>query len=213
MKSAARLLLAVLAVAALETRAARAQAPRFDIELAYVWSMSTQAVDGNLSNVLDYSSGHLGGGVNLRWDPKFSALFCAWGSDATLRLRNVGGQNPGAVGVVNVNPLAFILQWHPLGPTWIDPYAGIGGALALVSTGQIFAPNAGFGLVSDDQFAFVANAGVRINVLGNLGVLLDAKYLPLNLQAEVFLQDPPADLTVDLEADQFALSFGLSVRF
>ncbi len=205
---------------------ARRAAPVFaepvhvDVEAFYGISQSATSVSGILDPNLDYrSAAYYGGGVNLRWTSHFSTLISAASVEPGLRLTGLSeAEDFPFVGTVRTTPLSLILQWHPFGPGTIDPYVGAGGAWVLTSNADLFPfvyEETTIGaVVFEDRFAFVADAGARLNLFGPLGLLVDVRYMPLNLDATVQLSTAtPFGIPIEVEADPLLFGFGLSFRF
>ena len=212
MKHPARVALALLL--ALSARAAIAQRPKIDIEALLALPHSTLASDYG-SPLLSHGGTTFEGGVNVHWSECFSTLASVSSSEGALYLRGVPGIVRYAPFAVDVVPLMVIGQWHFLGMKGVDPYVGVGAAWQFVSNGRLLSgsfPEVA-GASFDDQIAFVANAGVRFRLFGPVGLLLDAKYIPTNLDAILSFDDGRSDLPIDVRADQIIPAIGISFRF
>jgi outer membrane protein W len=140
----------------------------------------------------------------------FSANVSAWQSGALLRLADGGDDLFGGIDVV---PLAVLLQWHPLGRKWFDPYVGVGGAVLFPSTSFFLAGGHEIqNIVVDTGATFAVQAGFRIRVVP-IGLLVDAKYLPGSLDAKLLVAEPPGTVPIEIDADLVTVAAGLSLRF
>ena len=212
MKLRVRLALALLL--ALSAWTAMAQRPTIDVEALLALPHSTLASDYG-SPLLSHGGTTFEGGVNVHWSECFSTLVSVSSSEGALYLRGVPGIVRYAPFAVDVVPLMVIGQWHFLGMRGIDPYVGVGAAWQFVSDGRLLSGS--FPEVSgasfDDRLAFVANAGVRFRLFGPVGLLLDAKYIPTNLDAILSFDDGRPDLSIEVKADQIIPAIGVSFRF
>jgi outer membrane protein W len=189
-------------------RSLSAQAPPVDIEFFYVWAASP---GGGHGPRLDFSGSGVGGGFNYRWEEKFSTEISAWSSSALLTLADDG---PVTIGAMDIVPLTATVQWHPLGRKWFDPYVGIGGAVLFPSPAFVFGSGTGvLEVLGQARASFAVQAGFRVRVIGVIGLLVDARYLPGTIGATLVVSDPPGQIDLDVDADLIAVASGLSLRF
>lgn len=130
--------------------------------------------------------------------------------DTTVRRRSVGGNAIGAD--AEVMPVTAVLQWHFAPNGFIDPYIGGGAAYVLFDNIE----NNGLGNLDridvEDDVGFAVNAGLGIKLGGRLGLVVDAKYVPLEANARaVTVTGPESEGRVDISP--IIVSAGLSLRF
>jgi outer membrane protein W len=189
-----------------------------DVE-GFVGFAASPGVDSFLAPQLDYRTiATYGVGVNLRWTTQFSTDISVSSAKPGLRILDAsifgGFQAPGTV---RTTPLALIVQWHFLGVHAIDPYVGVGAAWVFASDASLYpfvldGTNVS-GVDVEDRIAFVADAGVRFKLFGPVGFLIDARYMPVKLDATVLHGNGDPPLELNLRADQFLVGLGFSVRF
>jgi outer membrane protein len=130
--------------------------------------------------------------------------------DTTVRRRSVGGNAIGAD--AELMPVTAVLQWHFAPNGFIDPYIGGGAAYVLFDDVE----NNGLGNLDrvdvEDDVGFAVNAGIGIKLGGRLGLVVDAKYIPLEANATaVTITGPESEGRVDISP--IIISAGLSLRF
>lgn len=173
----------------------------------------TTEFDDDLGAVFEFEEGSgYGASVNVFWSPRFSSELAGYRleSDAALRL---GGDIPFELGVedVELTPITLALQWHFARDAFLSPYVGIGLAYVMIDdlTSDDF-DDIGIGRVEvDDKAGFVANAGLGLRFTDRLGVVLDAKYIPL----EAASRSVGEAEEVDLELNPLIVSAGVRLRF
>jgi hypothetical protein len=192
---------------------------RIDVEGFYGVPESATSADDAIAPHFDYRSvAYYGGGVNLRWLPELSTLVSAASLEPGVRLTGFApaGDYP-YVGTVRTTPLSLVVQWHPFGLGTIDPYIGAGVAWVFTANAEllpvIYEATPIVAVVFQDRAAFVADGGVRLNLFGPLGLLVDVRYMPLTLDATVALSTAEFGIPIEVEADPFLFGFGLSLRF
>ncbi|HYO75310.1 MAG TPA: OmpW family outer membrane protein [Thermoanaerobaculia bacterium] len=109
-------------------------------------------------------------------------------------------------------PMTAVLQFHFAPNAFIDPYIGGGAAYVLFDD----VDNNGLGNLDridlEDDIGFAVNAGVGIKLGGRLGLVLDAKYVPLEANATA-VTVTGADTEGRVDISPIIVSAGLSLRF
>jgi outer membrane protein len=128
--------------------------------------------------------------------------------EAQVRRRASGGRT----GNLDIMPVTAVLQFHFAPNGFIDPYIGGGAAYVLYDDFD----NNGVGNLDridlEDDVGFAVNAGVGIKLGGRLGIVVDAKYVPLESNATaVNVTGPDEEGRIDVSP--IIVSAGLSLRF
>ncbi len=165
-------------------------------------------VDVNFDGTLGY-----GVGANIFFGNRLSTEFAIVrvNSDVGFRRRAAG---PVASTEAEIMPITAVLQFHLLPNARIDPYIGAGAAYVLID--DVDAPdelgNIDFeSLDFDDDVGLALNAGVGIRLTNNLGLTIDAKYVPLESSATAVRTTGDEEVRFDMNPVIF--SAGLSLRF
>jgi opacity protein-like surface antigen len=151
----------------------------------------------------EFDSGSGFGAAYARRFGRFSgeaALF-RLGSGARIRERGAGSQRMGDVDMTTVSAMARI-HLRPGAP--FDVYAGAGAVWALVDDLR----NDDVGRVPiDADVTPTLGAGLTYDFARRAGMVLDARYLPLSLRANVEGE------TINADMNPLLLSIGLRLRF
>ena len=214
MKHAVPLSLILLAALAVPMSA---QSRAFDLtgSVAWVDTSSEGTFNENTANPVDVNfDGTMGYGIaaNIFWGDRISTEFAIVrvNSDVGFRQRAVANGNSEA----ELMPITGVLQFHFAPHGRFDPYIGAGGAYVLID--DVDAPgelnNLDFERLDfDDDIGLALNAGLGIKLTNNLGITLDAKYVPLESSATAVRTTGSTDVKFDI--NPVILSAGLSLRF
>jgi len=164
-------------------------------------------VDVNFDGTLGY-----GIGANIFFGDRISAEFAIVrvNSDVNFRQRAVAN----AATQAELMPITGVLQFHLAPNSTIDPYIGAGAAYVLID--DVDTPselnNIDFeSLDFKNDVGLALNAGLGIRITNNLGLTLDAKYVPLESSATAVRTTGNTD--VKFEINPVILSAGVSLRF
>lgn len=214
MKQAVPLLFAALLFAV----PASAQDRFFDLTAYAAWvDTSSEGTFDGIEDVDVNFDGTLGYGVaaNVFFGDRLSTEFAIVrvNSDITFR-RRAAGPVVTSDSDAEIMPITAVLQFHLIPNGRIDPYVGAGAAYVLID--DVDAPdelgNIDFETLDfDDDVGLALNAGVGIKLTNNLGLTLDAKYVPLESSARAHRTTGDQDVTFDINPVIF--SAGLSLRF
>jgi outer membrane protein len=176
-------------------------------------SGETDFEDGELAE-FDSEQG-FGAGINVFWSSRISTEFAASVVEPDLALRTTDPSIPsGVVGSLQMMPITGTLQFHFNPDGRFDPYVGAG--LAYVLFDQVEGESLediGFDSIDfDDDFGYVANAGISIDLTPGLALNLDAKYVPVSAAARAVVAGDEFD-QVDFDINPFILAAGLSLQF
>lgn len=170
---------------------------------------------GDVFNGVDVSfDGTMGYGLaaNVFFSDRISAEFAIVrvDSDVQFRQRAVANGNTQA----EMMPITAVLQFHFAPNGRFDPYIGAGAAYVLID--DVDTPdelnNIDFeSLDFDDDVGLALNAGLGIRLTNNLGLTLDAKYVPLESSARAVAAVGNQEVKFDI--NPVILSAGLSLRF
>lgn len=214
MKHAVPFTLAVLLIAAVPMSA---QSRAFDLTgyVAWVDTSSEGTFDDTTSNPVDINfDGTLGYGIgaNIFFGDHISTEFAIVrvNSDVNFRQRAVANGNTEA----EMMPITAVLQFHLAPHGRFDPYIGAGAAYVLID--DVDTPdelnNIDFERLDfKDDVGLALNAGLGIRLTNNLGITLDAKYVPLESSATAVRTTGSQDVSFDI--NPVILSAGLSLRF
>ncbi|HEU5161552.1 MAG TPA: OmpW family outer membrane protein [Thermoanaerobaculia bacterium] len=176
-------------------------------------SGSTEFEDGEVAE-FDSEQG-FGLGVNVFWSSRVSTEFAAYVVEPDLALRANDPEFPtGVVGSLEMMPITGTLQFHFNPDGRFDPYIGAGVAYVLFDSieGESI-EDIGFESIDfDDDYGFLANAGVSIDITPTFAINLDAKYVPVSASASAVIDGVPTD-PEDFEVNPLILSAGVSLQF
>lgn len=155
-------------------------------------------------------------GVNVFLTDSVSAEVTATLLEPDLLVTVFADDGPRSLMPVEIIPITLGLQYHFRPVRWLDVYAGAGAAYILFDdiddTGDIGL----FDVESievDDEVGFMANLGVTFELLRNLGLNIDARYLGVEPDATVAFDR--GDFTAERRIDfnPVLISVGVSWRF
>ncbi len=179
-----------------------------------VWASQTQMqgeneFDGGFETHFDDGEG-LGASVNWFLGSHVSLEGSVFGlrSEADLHLDDTPVVD---LGKLNLTVFTAGAQFHLLGQSRFDPYAGAG--VALVVGDEFFTPDtqaAGIGRIEmDNEVTYYVNVGVGFRITQGLGLVLDARYIPY----ETSSQSSVTGVEQDLDISPRIYSAGLRLRF
>lgn len=215
MKHAVPFTLAVLLLAAAVPMSAQSRS--FDLTgyAAWVDTSSEGTFDDTTANPVDVNfDGTLGYGLgaNIFFGDHISTEFAIVrvNSDVNFRQRAAANGNTQA----EMMPITAVLQFHLAPNGRFDPYIGAGAAYVLID--DVDTPdelnNLDFERLDfKDDVGLALNAGLGIRLSNNLGLTLDAKYVPLESSARAVRTTGNTDVKFDI--NPVILSAGLSLRF
>ena len=155
-----------------------------------------------------------GTGMGLSFNKFLSPFFSVEGSVFSLRNEArlvVDNQNSIGLGRVKLTPITLGVQFHPLRQSRIDPYIGAGGAYVLtnnLSSSDLSAGGVG-PIELEDAPTYYLNAGLGVQILGGLGIVVDGRYMPVETKS----RSEVTGVEQDLEFSPRVLSLGLRLRF
>lgn len=176
-------------------------------------SGNTDFEDGEVAE-FDGEQGY-GLGINVFWSSRISTEFAASVVEPDLSLRATDPSIPsGVVGSLEMMPITGTLQFHFNPDGRFDPYVGAGVAYVLFD--QVEGESLGdIGLDAidfDDDYGYVANAGVSIDITPTFALNLDAKYVPVSAAARGVVAGTETD-PVDFDVNPLILAAGVSLQF
>jgi outer membrane protein len=218
MRHAVRAVPIALALLLLAAVPASAQNRAFDLTgyAAWVDTSSEGTFDDTTSNPIDVNfDGTLGYGIgaNIFWGDRISTEFAIVRVESDVSFRQRAVNNSGDTDA-ELMPITGVVQFHFAPNGRFDPYIGAGAAYVLID--DVDAPdelgNLDFeALDFDDDVGLALNAGLGIQFTNNLGLTLDAKYVPLESSARAVRTGDVVDVKFDI--NPVILSAGLSLRF
>lgn len=195
-----------------------AQSRGFDLTgyVSWVDTSSEGTFDDTTSNPVDVNfDGTMGYGVaaNIFFGNRISTEFAIVRVNTDVNIRQRAVSNAGNT-AAEMMPITAVLQFHLAPNGTFDPYIGAGAAYVLID--DVDAPdelnNLDFERLDfDDDVGLVLNAGLGIRISNNLGITLDAKYVPLESSARAVRTTGSQDVAFDI--NPVILSAGLSLRF
>ncbi|HSN69136.1 MAG TPA: OmpW family outer membrane protein [Thermoanaerobaculia bacterium] len=176
-------------------------------------SGSTTFEDGEIAE-FDSEQG-FGLGLNVFWSNRVSTEFAAYAVEPDLNLRATDPEFPsGVIGSLEMMPITGTLQFHFSPDGRVDPYIGAGVAYVLFDSieGESI-EDIGFDSIDfDDDYGFLANAGVSIDITRSFALNLDAKYVPVSASARAVIDGVETD-PEDFDVNPLILSAGVSLQF
>ena len=141
---------------------------------------------------------------NRYWTPAFSTEFAyqKLGADLTVSLGDIVEQ----AGDLDLDVLSATGQFHFARGSIISPYIGGGAAYISGQAGSID-PGELEDVDLENEFEWLANAGVNFNIGRSFGIFLDGKYILYEARGE---GDPDEEA---IELNPLVLSAGLKFRF
>ena len=156
-----------------------------------------------------------GAAVNVFWSDRISTEFAASLIDPEINIADAGRSRIVFNEPLEMIPLTAILQYHFLGSGRFDPYIGVGAGYVLFQdiNDENELDDVDFDSIDlEDDFAFAANAGLKIGFTDNFGLYLDAKYIPVTAEATAIVPGSP-DATQEIDIDPLILAAGISFSF
>ncbi|MFN2442383.1 MAG: OmpW family protein [Thermoanaerobaculia bacterium] len=153
-------------------------------------------------------------GINVFWSSRFSTEFAASISEPDLDLRFSEPGAPAIAGSLEMIPITAVLQFHLNPDGRFDPYIGAGAAWVLfdeVQSNQLREIDID-AIDFDDDFGFVVNAGMSIDITPTFAINLDAKYVPVESAARAVFAGVGSD-PVEIEINPLILAAGLQIQF
>lgn len=164
---------------------------------------------------LEFESGiGFAASANWFWGDHFSTELMGMviDVDSSLEIAIPGEEEfESELGSFELTPIMFTGQWHFAPDSRIDPYIGIGAAYVMIDDLAI-SDESTLEVVNveiDDEFTFLANAGLGIAFTPGFGMNIDVRYIPL--EPASFAEGDPEEL--DLELNPIIFSVGLRWRF
>jgi outer membrane protein len=130
-------------------------------------------------------------------------------AETNIRRRAVGG----AGGNLEFTPLTAVLQFHLAPNAFIDPYIGGGAAYMLYDFSESQGVHGIDQIDFEDDIGFAVNAGVGIRLGDRFGLTLDAKYVPIETNAQAVIVTGNQDSEARIDVSPIILSGGLTLRF
>ncbi|HUP45289.1 MAG TPA: OmpW family outer membrane protein [Thermoanaerobaculia bacterium] len=153
--------------------------------------------------------------VNIFWSDRISTEFAGSVIDPELRVRDIGRTRVVFAEPLEMIPITATLQFHLLPGSRFDPYVGVGAGYVIFQDiedrndlDEIDFDRIDF----EDDVGLVLNAGVRIGFTRNLGLYLDAKYMPLEAAATAVFPGGE-NAGQEIEINPLILAAGLSFSF
>lgn len=156
-----------------------------------------------------------GVGINVFLGNRFSAEFAASAVNVEVNAAPGGPVSPFLAGELEMIPLTGTLQFHFAPNSRIDPYIGAGVAYVLfdeVEGGEDLEDIDVDAIEFEDDYGFVANAGIDIGLTDMIALNADAKYVPVESSARARFATGPGEFA-DIEVNPLILSAGLRLRF
>lgn len=134
---------------------------------------------------------------------RFSGELAVFSTTSDARVRDTGGDSL-VVGDIDLTPITAMLRIHLRRDGPFDAYAGAGAAY--VMTGDVVTDEPGR-VPIDDQLTLAVGAGASWDFTRRVGLVVDARYLPLTLHGRSDGED------IDADMDPLLLSAGVRFRF
>ena len=141
---------------------------------------------------------------NRYWTPAFSTEFAyqKLGADLTVSFEDIAAD----AGDLNLDILSATAQFHFARGSLISPYIGGGAAYISGEAGSIDAEELEDADL-ENEFEWLANAGINLNFGRSLGVFLDGKYILYEARAEGDSDDDAVDI------NPLVIAGGIKFRF
>lgn len=153
-------------------------------------------------------------GINVFLGNRLSAEFAGSVVNVEVNAAN-GAVSPFLAGDLEMIPLTGTLQFHFAPNSRIDPYIGAGVAYVLfdeVEGGEDLENVDIDAIEFEDDYGFVANAGIDIGLTDMIALNADAKYVPVESSARARFASGFGQFA-DIEVNPMILSAGLRLRF
>lgn len=155
--------------------------------------------------------------ANWFWTDRFSTELMAIALDSDAQINISAPGEPGvalSLGSLDVTPIMLTAQFHLSPDGAIDPYIGVGAAYVLLGDLQpdplVEAPP----VELEDEVTFLVNAGLQFSITPNFGIILDARYMPLQAEPEDDEEgDEELEEEEEVDLDPIIVSLGLRWRF
>lgn len=159
------------------------------------------------------SKAGFGAGANIFWTPRLSTEITASITRPSANAR-IGAGAQSDFGTLRMLPVTGTAQFHFAPMSRIDPYIGAGAAYVMFDDlrSTTLASIGVDRIALRDKTAFVANAGVSFGLTDRAGLVLDAKYLPLETSATALSGGTDID-RLDIRVNPLVFSTGLRLRF
>lgn len=183
-----------------------------DIQITIWGSQADMQGDSGLGDgfEIDFEDGKaLGASVNVPVNRFLSIEGSVFGirSDAAIRFEDAALN----LGTLDLVPFTLGAQFHPLGNSRFDPYAGAGAAY--VVGGDLFSSDLvtlGLGRIElENEVTYYVNAGISVRIVNGLGLTIDGR----QIQYEPSSRSTATGVEQDLELSPRLLSVGLRLRF
>ncbi|MGH9457649.1 MAG: OmpW/AlkL family protein [Thermoanaerobaculia bacterium] len=211
----------LVALISLAATPAFAQTRSVDLTGWVVWADPTG--DNDFSDVEDAedfetefeSEQGFGIAVNAFFTNTISVEFAASVMEPDLTLRSTDPElDEGTIGSLEMIPVTATLQFHFNPDGRLDPY--IGGGVAYVLFDQVESDELRDidieSIDFDDDYGFVANAGLSFDITPTFAVNLDAKYVPVSSPARAVIGGTESD-EMEFDINPLILAAGLSMQF
>ena len=156
-------------------------------------------------------------GFNVFWGPRFSTEFAVYSVEPDVLVTRAIGIDATAQNTIGINAISFtaIAQYHfRVDQRW-SPYIGAGAAFALFDDVNDPGDLDDLDLQEIDfaeDYGFAINGGVNWNFAERWRVNLDAKYVPIESDANIIAAGRP-EIEADIGYSPLILSAGVTVRF
>jgi outer membrane protein W len=200
---------------------AAAQDRSVDVTGWVTWTdiSGNNTITGSPGNDLDFdfdSVQGFGAAINVFWSNRISTEFAFSILEPDLTF---APENPAipvfAGGSLDMMPITLTLQYHFNPNGRFDPYIGAGVAYVLfddVDGGRNLGDVNLSSIDVDDDYGFVLNAGVSIDLTRSLALNLDAKYVPVDAAATAVFTSGPGQ-AFNIEVNPLILAAGLQFQF
>jgi outer membrane protein len=131
--------------------------------------------------------------------------------ETNIRRRAVGGGGPG--GNLEMTPITAVLQFHFAPNGFIDPYIGGGAAYMLYDFSESQGVHGIDQIDFEDDIGFAVNAGIGIRLGDRFGITVDAKYVPIETNAQAVIVTGNEDSEARIDVSPIIISGGLTLRF
>lgn len=158
------------------------------------------------------NGGGLGVGVNFYFGSRTSLEVKVAALESRLQVRRTGSDFIAVadVGRAQIYPITAIVQWHVLEKGAIRPYLGAGaGHVILRNVEKQFIGASG--IEFKDPTGLVIDGGVLIPLGKRFSALADARYTPIETQAEATFSGTTSRAEIDVKP--LIVSFGLAYHF
>ena len=133
--------------------------------------------------------------------------------EASLELGAADGAPVATSPRTKIMPITATFQYHFAPDAMIDPYLGVG-AMYVITDDLEDVPAAGTTVteVEGNDYGYLINAGLSLELTETLGVIIDAKYVPSAIPARVLI-NTPAGTETNVDLNPLMVSIGVSYRY